>query len=350
MKYISSILRQRTFYPNSRHSLLVKSIVYVVCGTLLLVTVVGCDIYPQPPASQRVLNVGMILGSGGLGDRSFNDSAYEGFQEAQRQFGTRFQVVSRTSDEADLKELNSLIQQGYDLLIGIGFENADYIETLAKEHPDRKFAVVDTVVDGDNVASVVYREQEGDFLMGVLAARLTQSKRVGFVGGVDIAIIRRIKSGFKQGVAYQDSDVEVLSDMAGTFADPEIGKSLALAQYEAGADVVYNAAGRTGLGIIEAAKETGELTIGTSGDQRYLAPGNVVGNRPKRVDTAVLMLIQELETDQFAPGIRSFGLAEEGLSLGPFDENLVTDEMLKQLEQLREQIIAGEIVVEVAGE
>ena len=175
MKYINSILRQRTFYPNSRHSLLVKSIVYMVCGTLLLVTVVGCDIYPQPPASQRVLNVGMILGSGGLGDRSFNDSAYEGFQEAQRQFGTRFQVVSRTSDEADLKELNSLIQQEYDLLIGIGFENAGYIETLAKEHPDRKFAVVDAVVDGDNVASIVYREQEGDFLMGVLAAKLTQS-------------------------------------------------------------------------------------------------------------------------------------------------------------------------------
>jgi len=289
----------------------------------------------------------MILGSGGLGDRSFNDSAYAGLQEAQRQFGIRFETINHTSDEANLEELRRLIRQGYDLIIGIGFENAGYIETLAKEFPDRKFAVVDTMVEGDNVTSIVYREQEGDFLMGVLAAMLTKSKRVGFIGGMDISIIRRIEGGFKQGVAYQDSSVEVVSDLAGTFADPEIGKALALVQYEAGIDVIYNAAGRTGLGVIEAAQETGNLTIGTSGDQRYLAPGNVVGNRPKRVDTAVLMLVEEINNDQFTAGTRSLGLGEEGLSLGPFDENLVTDAMLERLEDLKQQIIAGEIVVQV---
>jgi len=289
----------------------------------------------------------MILGSGGLGDRSFNDSAYAGLQEAQRQFGIRFETINHTSDEANLEELRRLIRQGYDLIIGIGFENAGYIETLAKEFPDRKFAVVDTMVEGDNVTSIVYREQEGDFLMGVLAAMLTKSKRVGFIGGMDISIIRRIEGGFKQGVAYQDSSVEVVSDLAGTFADPEIGKALALVQYEAGVDVIYNAAGRTGLGVIEAAQETGNLTIGTSGDQRYLAPGNVVGNRPKRVDTAVLMLVEEINNDQFTAGTRSLGLGEEGLSLGPFDENLVTDAMLERLEDLKQQIIAGEIVVQV---
>ena len=241
-----------------------------------------------------------------------------------------------------------LIRQGYDLVIGIGFENAGYIETLAQEHPDRHFAVVDTVVEGDNVACVIYREQEGDFLMGVLAAMLTESKRVGFIGGMDIPPIRRIQSGFEQGVAYQDGEVEVIVDLAGTFSDPEIGKSLARAQYEVGADVIYNAAGGTGLGIIETAKEMDRLTIGTSGDQRYLAPGNVVGNRPKRVDTAVLTLVEEVLNDEFSPGTRSLGLEEEGLSLGPFDENLVTDAMLERLEVLRQQIIDGEIEVEVA--
>ena len=183
--------------------------------------------------------------------------------------------------------------------------------------------------------------------MGVLAAMLTKSKKVGFVGGMDIDIIRRIESGFKQGVVYQDSSVEVVSDLAGTFTEPEVGKSLALAQYKTGVDVIYNGAGRTGLGIIEAAKETGKLTIGTSGDQRYLAPGNVVGNRPKRVDTAVLMMVNEVKNDQFTAGTRSLGLKEEGLSLGPFDENLVTSSMLEQLELLKQQIIAGAIVVEV---
>ncbi|MBC8263648.1 MAG: BMP family ABC transporter substrate-binding protein [Anaerolineales bacterium] len=322
----------------------------ILFGAILVLALVsGCG-GPPPPTPQRVLNVGMILGSGGLGDRSFNDSAYAGLQEAQRQFGIRFETINHTSAEANLEQLRRLIRQGYDLIIGIGFENANYIGTLAQESPDRKFAVVDVVAEGDNVASIVYREQEGDFLMGVLAAMLTESKRVGFIGGMDIDIIRRIESGFKQGVAYQDSSVEVVSDLAGTFADPEVGKSLALAQYEAGVDVIYNGAGRTGLGIIEAAKEAGKLTIGTSGDQRYLAPGNVVGNRPKRVDTAVLMLVEELHNGQFTAGTRSLGLREKGLSLGPFDENLVSDVVLERLEDLKQQIIAGEIVVEVPGE
>jgi len=120
-----------------------------------------------------------------------------------------------------------------------------------------------------------------------------------------------------------------------------------LAQYDAGVDVIYNGAGRTGLGIIEAAKETGNLTIGTSGDQRYLAPGNVVGNRPKRVDTAVLTLVREVQEGQFTPGTRSLGLEEEGLELGPFDQDIVSDSMVKELEQLKARIISGDIVVEV---
>ena len=329
----------------SRRSLPVKHYAAVSWAILLLVLLSSCG-QSQPPTPQRVLHVGTILGSGGLGDRSFNDSAYAGLQEAQRQFGIRFETINYTSDEANVDQLRRLIRQDYDLIIGIGYEDAGYIETLAEEFPDHRFAVVDTVVAGDNVASIVYREQEGDFLMGVLAAMLTESKRVGFVGGMDISIIRRIEGGFRQGVAYQDSNVEVVSDLAGTFSDPEVGKSLALAQYGAGVDVVYNAAGRTGLGIIEAAKETGRLTIGTSGDQRYLAPGNVVGNRPKRVDAAVLTLVEEIMNDRFAAGTRSLGLEEGGLALGPFDENLVTAAMLERLEDLRQQIISGDIVVE----
>lgn len=321
----------------------------IICALLLFVALSGCDV-AETPAGQPVLSVGMILGSGGLGDRSFNDSAYAGLQKAQEQYSTRFHVITRTSEEADMEELRNLLQQGYDLIIGIGFENADYIATLAQEFPDRHFAVIDTTVEGDNVASIIFREQEGDFLMGILAAMLTESKKVGFIGGMDIPPIQRIESGFRQGVAYQDPTIEIVSDIAGTFADPEVGKSLALAQYEAGVDVIYNGAGRTGLGIIEAAQEADALTIGTSGDQRYLAPGHVVGNRPKRVDTAVLVLIEQLEAGRFAPGVRSLGLAEEGLALGPFDESIITGEMLERLETLRGQIVAGEIVVEVPEE
>ena len=326
-----------------------KKLLCLVGVFLLFVFLAGCEM-SETPAGRQVLSVGMILGSGGLGDRSFNDSAYAGLQRAQEQYGVRFHVVTRTSTETDMEELRSLLRQGYDLIIGIGFENADYVVTLAQEFPDRRFAMIDTTVAGDNVASMVFREQEGDFLMGVLAAMLSQSKKVGFIGGMDIPPIRRIESGFRQGVAHQDQTIEIVSDIAGDFADPEAGKSLALAQYGAGVDVIYNAAGRTGLGIIEAAQEADALTIGTSGDQRYLAPGHVVGNRPKRVDTAVLMLIEELEAGRFIPGTRSLGLAEAGLALGPFDENIVSGAMLKHLETLQEQIISGEIVVEAPEE
>ena len=291
----------------------------VIWGILLLTLLSGCMGEAQPSTSQRVLNVGMILGSGGLGDRSFNDSGYAGLQEAQRKFGIRFETVDFASEEDNLEALRQLARQEYDLIIGVGFENAPLIETVAKEFPDQNFAIIDSIAEGDNVVSVIYREQEGDFLMGVLTAMLTESKKVGFIGGMDISIIRRIESGFKQGVTYQDSSVEIVSDLAGTFSDPEVG-----------VDVIYAAAGRTGLGVIEAAKETGNLTIGASGDQRYLAPGNMVGNRPKRVETAVLTLVEEVKDGQFTAGTRSLGLKEEGLALGPFDENLVTDAMLER--------------------
>lgn len=306
----------------------------------------GCA--PQlAPASQRIFTVGMLLGAGGLGDRSFNDSAYAGLQEAQKKFNIRFEAIPYASAEANLNELRRMCRQGYDLIIDIGSGKADNIGTLAKEFPEGKFALVDATLaeDKDNVASIVWREQEGDFLMGVLAAQLTHSKKVGFIGGTDIAIIRRIESGFRQGVAYQDSSVSVVSNLAGTWSDPGVGKTLAQKQYQSGVDVIYNGAGRTGLGIIEAAKEANQLTMGTSGDQRYLAPDNVVGNRPKRIDAAVLMLVEEMLQDKFQPGLRSLGLKEGGLALGPFNETLVTPAMLANLEELSGKIIRGEINV-----
>lgn len=324
-----------------------RQAIFVVAFGLLwtLLATAGCQEEPEAEKGRRVVSVGMILGSGGLGDRSFNDAAYAGLQEARRDLGVRFEVITHAGKETDLPALRRLIRQGYHLIIGIGFENAPYIKALASKFPDRHFAVIDTVVPGANVASIVFREQEGDFLMGVLAAMLTKSRKVGFIGGMDIPPIRRIQTGFRQGVTYQDSGVTVLVDLAGTFSDPVIGKSLALAQYDAGVDVIYNAAGRTGLGIIEAAKERKRLTIGTSGDQRYLAPGFVVGNRPKRVDTAVLVLTQDLANGRFTPGVRSLGLSEEGLSIGPFDEKLVSEAVKERLESLKADIVAGRIAV-----
>jgi basic membrane protein A and related proteins len=311
---------------------------------LISLVVAGCG---APGQQQRIINIGMLLARGGLGDRSFNDSAYSGLQQVQKQPNIRFETVDFTTDEANTEGLRRFAREKYDLIIGIGFENAVSIKTVAAEFPEQRFAIIDTAVEGPNVASIIYREPEGDFLMGVLAAMLTKTNQVGFIGGVDLPVTRRIESGFRQGVAYQNPAVTVTANLAGTFTDPEAGKSLALQQYASGIDIIYNGAGRTGLGIIEAAKSQQKLTIGTSGDQRYLAPGFMVGNRPKRMDTAVVNLVNQVTADQFKAGTISLGLKEAGLAIGPFDPALVTAEMQTHLETLQQKIISGEIAVKV---
>ena len=314
---------------------------------MLFIMIAGC--VPGKPAvsnQESILNVGLILGNGGLGDKSFNDSAYKGLLDAQKQYNIRFETIDQTSEEAKLNALRLFARNNYNLIIGIAFENQNCIQTVAREFPQIKFGAIDFELHENNVASVVYREQEGDFLIGVLADLLTKSKYVGVIGGTEIPAIKRIISGFKQGVAYQDSSVKVFADFAGTFSDPQVGLKLALSRYNEGADVIHNAASKTGLGIIEAAKITNKLTTGTSGDQRYIAPGNVVGNRPKKVDTAVLMLIDEVKKGAFKSGVRSLGLKERGLALGPFDETIVTKDMLNRLEELKQKIINGQIVIQ----
>jgi basic membrane protein A and related proteins len=319
-------------------------VIAAILGTLLLVMAsTGCS---QTNQNSAIINVGLVLGSGGLGDRSFNDSAYSGLLEAQKQYNIRFDIIDTTNEEAKLDAVRNFAQNKYDLIIGVAFENQKCIQAVAQEFPQIHFAAVDFELTGANIASNVYREQEGDFLMGVLAAMLTKTKKVGVIGGTDIPAIRRIMSGFKQGATYQDSNIEVISEFAGTFSDPQVGFNLALAQYNEGVDVIHNAASRTGLGIIEAAKQTGKLTTGTSGDQRYLAPGNMVGNRPKRVDTAVMMLINDVKKGTFKAGIRSLGLKEDGISLGPFDGSIVSPEIQNRLDDLKQKIINGQIVIQ----
>jgi basic membrane protein A and related proteins len=335
---------------NINRSFFLKTVLFytvsvITCLVMVLLSM-SCDKNTPAPANQKkVLNIGMILGSGGLGDKSFNDSAYQGLLESQKKLNIRFETVNYSGQQADLDTLRLFAKNNYDLIIGIAFENMQNIKTAAGEFPQVKFAAIDFELTGDNIASIVYREQEGDFIMGALAAMITRTKNVGVIGGMDIPAIRRIITGFKQGTDYQDSGVKVFTDMAGTFSDPQVGFNLALAMYNRGIDVIHNAASKTGLGIIQAAQQTNNWTTGTSGDQRYLAPGNMIGNRPKRIDTAVQLVIEEISRGTFKGGVRSLGLKENGLAPGPFDETVVTPEKLKRIDEIRQKIIASEIQI-----
>jgi basic membrane protein A len=330
-----------------RSRLLLFGLIALACITLLVGSLTGCTSNnTQNAAHKKVLNVALLLGAGGLGDKSFNDSAYNGLLVAQKELNIRFETVDYTGTDADIDALRVFAKDGYDLIIGISFDNMKSIQTVASEFPNTKFGAIDFELTGENIASIVYREQEGDFLMGVLAALVTRTKMVDVIGGTDIPAIRRIISGFKQGAAYQDSSVTVFSDIAGTFSDPQVGYDLATSRYNQGVDVIHNAASKTGLGIIQAAQEAGKYTTGTSGDQRYLAPGYMIGNRPKRVDTAVQLLIEEVASGTFKAGVSSLGLKEDGLSLGPFDETVVTPAMLERLDEIKQKIVSGEIQVQ----
>lgn len=337
----------RIFPPRQRRALALKVLSLAVLASIALASVAGLSACNGSSTRHRkVLNVGLLLGSAGLGDRSFNDSAYAGLLESQKKYNIRFETVSFSDAASNLDALRTFANNGYDLIIGVAFENLASIVTVAKEFPAGKFAIIDAEAKADNVASIVYREQEGDFLIGVLAAMLTRTHSVGVIGGTDIPAIRRIMAGFRQGATYQDRGVKVFADLAGTFSDPTVGLNLALKHYDEGADVIHNAASKTGLGIIEAARQRHKLTTGTSGDQRYLAPGNVVGNRPKRVDVAVEIVIGEVRAGMFRAGVRSLGLKENGIALGPFDDTIVTPQMQARLDELRRKIIDGSIVVQ----
>jgi basic membrane protein A len=318
----------------------------VLLSLLSPVLFAGCGQAAQSVPPKNLLNVGLMLASGGLGDKSFNDSAYQGLLEAQKKYNIRFETANFGSNDANLEALRFFARNHYDLIIGIAFENMQNIQTVASEFPDLHFAAIDVEIQAPNIASIVFREQEGDFLMGVLAAMISKTRYVGVIGGTDIPAIQRIMSGFKQGVTYQDPSVRTFADFAGTFSDPQVGLELALKRYNEGADVIHNAASKTGLGIIQAAQQVNKWTTGTSGDQRYLAPGNMLGNRPKRVDTAVEMVISEAVQGKFQAGVRSLGLKENGLSIGPFDESVVTPTVTQRLEELQKKIISGEITVQ----
>ncbi|HXW00681.1 MAG TPA: BMP family ABC transporter substrate-binding protein, partial [Anaerolineae bacterium] len=262
--------------------------------------------------------VGLQLSVGGLGDLSFNDSAYAGLQEAQQLHGIEFQTAPWENPMLNAINLENWAKEDFDLIIAIGYGNAAPISEMAARYPNQRFASIDVAAEGSNVWSATYREYEGDFVVGVLAALVTQTHMVGFMGGGVTPIVRRIELGFAQGVKNVDSSISFISDYVGEFDDPLKGRLLAETQYTLGADVIYQVAGRCGLGAIEAANEFGRWIISTGGDHSDLAPNAVLTSRIKNVGKPILDVIESVVADRFEGGtVKSYGFAEGGLMMAP---------------------------------
>jgi basic membrane protein A len=312
-------------------------------------------------ADADATRVGIVLDVGGRGDKSFNDGAYAGADSAMQQLGADVRFIEPGEGADREAGLRLLAAEGMDLIMGIGFIFTDDLLVLSREYPNSKFAGVDFALGTDeagnvippppNVAALKFREEEGSFLVGALAALVGNSKRVGFIGGMDIPLIHKFEAGYRAGVKHVCPDCTVVAQYAGVtpdaFANPGRGKELALAQYQSGVNVIFHASGATGGGLFEAARATGKLAIGVDADQAAEAPGHVLTSMIKGVNAAVYDAIARVENGTFKGGVYSFGLAEGGVGY-VYDENnraLIPDAAHRRVEQLKADIIAGRIKV-----
>ena len=293
----------------------------------------------------------VVYDLGGKFDKSFNEAAYTGAERFKSETGLEYRDFEIQNDSQREQALRNFARRGHNPVIGIGFSQAQAIEKVAKEFPDTKFAIVDMVVDLPNVRSIIFKEHEGSFLVGMLAAMASKTGKVGFVGGMDIPLIRKFACGYVQGVKAVNPDAEIYQNMTGTtgaaWNDPVKGGELAKSQFDRGADVVYHAAGGTGLGVLQAAADSGKLGIGVDSNQNGMHPCSVLTSMLKRVDNAVFKAFDDVKNDTWTAGFDVLGLAENGVGWALDDNNkaLVTDDMKAALDTASQKIISGEIVV-----
>jgi basic membrane protein A and related proteins len=311
------------------------------------------------------ISVGMALDVGGLGDKSFNDAANRGLQQAiQEGLVTQENVellqANQTGSNRE-ENVTNLADQGYDLVIAVGFAFSEHIAQIAPDYEDVNFAIVDGFAnavseDLTNVADLTFKEHEGSYLVGVAAGMKTQTNTVGFLGGQEgTGLIEKFQAGYEAGVQSVCPDCEILVEYIGdstqAFVDPTRGEELSAAMYDDGADVIYHAAGQSGLGLFKAAVEAGPeaIAIGVDSDQYLTASAeekeHIMTSMLKRVDTAVYEAIKSESEGNFEPGFQVFGLAEEGVDYATSNPDLLTPEIQQAVDEAKQQIIAGDITV-----
>ncbi len=336
----------------------------LLTGVLLLAHIALVLAHPAPPAPRAEVNgldIGIVFDVGGRGDKSFNDGAYRAAERAQRELGARVHFIEPGEGSDREAGLRLLAAEHMQLVIGVGFIFTDDLTALANEYPQTRFAGVDYALKIDsagnvvppppNLAALKFREEQGSFLVGALAALVGNSRKVGFVGGMDIPLIHKFEAGYRAGVQYVCAGCTVIARYAGVtpeaFRNPGRGKELALSQYQSGANVIFHASGSTGLGVFEAARQTGKLAIGVDADQYEEAPGHVLTSMVKRVDAVVFDQIAKARDGTFHGGVQEYGLAEDGVGY-VYDEHnraLIPDSVRARVEGIRQGIIAGRIAV-----
>jgi basic membrane protein A len=318
-------------------------------GSLVVLIAVGT--LAASAQAQTTVKPAVVYANGGKFDKSFNEGVSNGVKKFSDE--TKIAVVDfEPANETQFEQAQRrFAQRGQDPIIAVGFSQAVALEKVAKEFPNIHFTIIDMVVPLPNVQSVVFKEHEGSFLVGVAAALASKSGKIGFVGGMDIPLIRRFQCGYEQGVKYANAKAELIANMTGTtpaaWNDPGRGAELAKGQFDRGVDVVYAAAGNTGTGVLQAAKDRGKYAIGVDSNQNYLHPGTMLTSMLKRVDLAAYQSFKAAQAGDWKAGVQVLGLKEGGVdwALDQYNEKLITPEIKAKVEAAKADIVAGKIVV-----
>lgn len=325
--------------------------IFKILGALILsLSLVACGGEKKESAEKAKAKVGIVLSTGGLGDKSFNDSAYEGLTRAKEELGIEFKYVEPSNPSEFDSFLRDFSEAGFDLVIGIGFQMADSVAGVAAEYPEMNYLMVDEPIDLPNVKSAVFDEAEGSFLAGALASLVSKNGKIGFIGGMEVPLIQRFGKGYFAGAKYINKDVKTYEAYAGgtnPFNDPAKGKEIAISMIEQGADVIYHAAAGTGMGLFEAASEKGVYAIGVDSNQDSVRPGVVLTSMLKRVDVAIYEVVKDLVEGKFEVGVEKFNVSNNGVGLTNFEftRDAIGEENIAKVEEVRQDIIAGTINV-----
>jgi len=302
--------------------------------------------------------VALIYDSGGKFDKSFNESAYNAAEKFKADTGNDYMEFEAANNAQIEQGLRKLAQRGANVIVAMGFAMADAVSAVAAEYPDTNFTIVDVNwLQGDNLQQIVFKEHEGSFLVGMIAAMKSKTGTVGFVGGMDIPLIRKFHGGYEQGAKYVNPGINVLMNMTGTtpeaWNNPTKGAELTKAQIDKGADVIYQAAGGTGIGVLQAAADAGVYGIGVDANQNYMHPGSVLTSMLKRVDVAVYNAFKTTMDGTYETGVFTLGLAEDGVgwALDEHNESLISADMKAAVEKAKADIINGDInVIDVSAQ
>ena len=318
----------------------------VMAAVLTAAMVASVSAMPQMvAAADDEFKIGLITDVGGVNDGSFNQSAWEGLEKAGEELGVEVNYLESATDADYQPNMETFVDEDYDLIISVGYMLADATREAAEANPDTKFAIIDdSSIDLPNVTSLMFKAEQASYLVGYVAGLTTKTNNIGFVVGMTNETMNQFGYGYCAGAIDANPDITVQQFNANSFADSATGKTMANTAITTGADIVFQAAGATGLGVIEACQEAGVYAIGVDSDQSSIAPKTVLTSAMKRVDNAVYDAVQELIDDKLEGGVQTFDLAAGGVDIAP-SQDLISDDVIKAVDEVKEKIISGDVVI-----